>query len=1230
MKVDLSLFERKLTIDSMYLTPIQESTTLETSSTYQVLAPRLILDLKSVSSIFLKKELSIEQIAVFNPQLRIVKGNGESINNITYEAGDLYQLISRYINVFEVGQLLIEKAGVNYINKYSSNNDFELQNLDFLVENFLMDSSKSSDRYFFTDRIKLVLTDQTYLLNDDNHQLHFDTLMVSTRQKKLEFKGLSIHPKDSNDHSVNLYNVNIPSFTLNKVDFDGIYLNNKVSIGECISQGGTVNIQINTVKTDSEIGVKKFQLPKLKQALLLENFNFNFTESNLIFGNDTLAFKSLELIGDSLALDSTSQIHDLNELLTNASLSLIETRFSNGKFTSSLDTITYQLAGKKLKISNLELKNSLADISIPLANILFSDARTDHLEIQCITLKEPIIYISEKSNSAQPTHIVIPEWLKVNCLNLIDANFKFSNIFSMSGIHASMTIDDRLFNDFKNFKQHIPKYKLNSQSWYFNKGNLTVKGNSFFLDHLGNFSTKSVEIDNESVALDIDQLLLKGFYLDSLINYKKIAFSTLKVIEPKGSLSFVNKPQASNQAYSFDTLDIINGQVAIDLPENNRINLDDINFKVSRNNEEYFMLVDIGNGKVFDVKKHDIEFENLLLNEQLQEFNIAKIDVRPKTAEDSQAIYATAKNLRLNEFDLKYISQPHNPITLGQVLLDSLNFYGFWNLTSGKTQEANLRKLAIAHFQINNLNANIQADSNKLHLINARLVADYFDSDKVNVIFDNKIKLFGEKINYNSKGLKAFLDSVSLESYEKSIRTKHGKLRVNNDSISFDGIDLTNIDIGASRDTFHIKNVSLESPVFKLDLSKRNKKQEGKMPLFIELDDVKMTNGTINILNTGIKYNNDVKIAQLSLNTQHLSFNTDLSHLKYNGIQLSTGALNYTTSDSLYSVTTDKFVFDDSGDIHFSNVVLRPVYNRRDFSYQIDHQKDWLSGSVKNIYINKWNIKRFLNDSAVYIRKIVLDNPYLETHRDKRLPEPVEIVKPLPQQYLKDLNRLLNIDTVSILNCYVSHSEYSPTGVRPGFIYFKNINGEITNITNVQDSISRDPLMNFNAKGTLYKTGNFLFQSSFHLNDSKNKFDVTARVGNMDLTEMNVLLEHTAHISIKSGVNRLNELNFQANDHYALGEMKFYYKDLKISVLKETADHVEENASFKSFFANVFIVHKKNPRFLFVKKGDIYFERNEEKSIFSYWAKSILSGVVTSIGAGNNKKEIKELKRKLK
>jgi hypothetical protein len=107
-------------------------------------------------------------------------------------------------------------------------------------------------------------------------------------------------------------------------------------------------------------------------------------------------------------------------------------------------------------------------------------------------------------------------------------------------------------------------------------------------------------------------------------------------------------------------------------------------------------------------------------------------------------------------------------------------------------------------------------------------------------------------------------------------------------------------------------------------------------------------------------------------------------------------------------------------------------------------------------------------------------------------------------------------------------------------------------------------------------------------------------------------------------------LNFQANDHYALGEMKFYYKDLKISVLKENAENVEENASFKSFFANAFIVHKKNPRFLFVKKGDIYFERNEEKSIFSYWAKSILSGVVTSIGAGSNKKEIKELKNRSK
>ena len=62
-----------------------------------------------------------------------------------------------------------------------------------------------------------------------------------------------------------------------------------------------------------------------------------------------------------------------------------------------------------------------------------------------------------------------------------------------------------------------------------------------------------------------------------------------------------------------------------------------------------------------------------------------------------------------------------------------------------------------------------------------------------------------------------------------------------------------------------------------------------------------------------------------------------------------------------------------------------------------------------------------------------------------------------------------------------------------------------------------------------------------------------------------------------------------------------------------------------SFFANTFIIKSNNPNNLIFRKGDIFFERDKKRAIFNYWTKTFLSGVVSSIGAVNNKKKIKKM-----
>ena len=107
-------------------------------------------------------------------------------------------------------------------------------------------------------------------------------------------------------------------------------------------------------------------------------------------------------------------------------------------------------------------------------------------------------------------------------------------------------------------------------------------------------------------------------------------------------------------------------------------------------------------------------------------------------------------------------------------------------------------------------------------------------------------------------------------------------------------------------------------------------------------------------------------------------------------------------------------------------------------------------------------------------------------------------------------------------------------------------------------------------------------------------------------------------------MNRIIDYSFNADNDAAFGKMRFYYKDLKLNILERGDSSDFKNKAFATFFANTFVVHQKNPKFLYRKRVDIFYERDPQKGIFDYWAKSVLSGLAGSVGAINTRKKIRK------
>lgn len=342
------------------------------------------------------------------------------------------------------------------------------------------------------------------------------------------------------------------------------------------------------------------------------------------------------------------------------------------------------------------------------------------------------------------------------------------------------------------------------------------------------------------------------------------------------------------------------------------------------------------------------------------------------------------------------------------------------------------------------------------------------------------------------------------------------------------------------------------------------------------------------------------------------SFDLSVSDLNYRISPLnkiSAAEVNYASKPS--KITIDSFS-------------LTPLLGKAEYHEKVEVQSTWMSILNSKIEVNNLDFDKLISDKSIHASSIVVDGMKIALHRDKRFPFPDKQVRELPQRNLRELSIGLSIDTLTLKDGIVEYVEQSAKVNNEGRIYFDDMNALITNITNDSLRISGNPKMRVAAETRLYGEGRVVSVFNFDLTDPEYTYDYTVSVGSFNLQALNEILEPSVLAKVRSG--KLNSLQqvVTANDNYAQGQMIFRYQDLKVGLIKD----VEEpnpglGKVLASFFANTFIVRTRNPS-PFVRKSDVFYERNHAKSIFDYLVKSTLSGVVESIGARNNRKSIRQ------
>ncbi len=1281
-KLDISILYSRLDIRNFRIRPklnSDESPIDSTQALYYVTIPQLSIDLHSIADIYFQKTLSFQNIEITDPTMKMERfKEGKKKQSFSLEAGDLYKLIDDYLLEFSLDSLKINNAALGYQSKIPTKElKVLLDNIFFTLQNFAIDQTSQNGQFLFSGGFSLHLTNQHFLLSDSLHYSSFERLSLSTAQSKIFVKNLEVKQRNDKTYSqksgLNRYDIDIPEITLEGVNFAEAYENNALLLQKVIIKQPDFNIrQKNQAAKGSandipnlishlfnEIDVEQMIIEKANSSFQVDygdqNQAFRFINSNLLIEGFRLDSNYINNTASTKLFDNISLNSDQNEFVfrdSSHSVSFDQLRFSSVDSTFSFER--FSIAPIHTAIGQNRIESNIKSLEIKgfdMKSLLMNKK----ISLKSLTVSDPMIDLQLKVNPSQSSSS--STWF--NTFKLDEFNIKNGLIIVQSDSFSFNASDINTVVNRINWKpqasqkllQILALGEFNSKNSHFRNKDLDLRINQISAsDRWQKIKLQSIvgQVNNQPFPVTSDGLTLTGLDIFSLLTKEKIHFDELLVDQPAVKLvqSDSNNSNFNKSLHkvSFNKIGLNKANITLFKPDMTPIteimgfSSSITHFRYDSLVNEYFAdpsiridSVNFGLSKI----KHHVTLEKIDINALESSLSINKIKVIPN--EDAMnMITINGDSLDLFGINIhELINNQHLIFDIGKI---SNTSFDFALLESDTAKEINV-PIVFRKFNFSNNQLSFQNKSGLAIQSDFNLTISDFDQKSDAPLLAKSYQIDGSSLTVNTIALD---EPVSI-----------GKYNINSDSGNW---SLTDVKI-SKRNSFVALLPQVELKAFILDSLIQSRSLSLDTVLIfnpvvsITQDSTQKDSSTSKFINANIKYlhvdNADIKIKlhsgkpsdTLKLN----NFNFSLDQLDYKSdlknspleivenFRFDGADFAYELPGEMFTLRTKHYAFNSTlSHLNLKRFRIEPKYNRGEFQRQLTYQADWIDAEIQQLDVYEISLEALMNGD-IDIGTISMNRLNLDTHRDKRLPLEENIYKSLPQKALKSLATSIKIDTVKFDRSFISHSEFSEEGTSPGVIFFRNLDGMITNITNDSAAISQNPKMTVYVAGTIMNTGNIMIQSIFDYQDSLDRFTLRGTVGEMELPELNRFLENTASVRIRDGLNKSLSFAFEGNEEYALGEMTFYYRNLKISVLDaDTHQRKGHGASIKSFFANTFVVNSKNPRFLFVRDGDIYMERDKEKSVFSYWGKSLVSGLVSSIGAKNNKKKIKALANKVK
>lgn len=386
----------------------------------------------------------------------------------------------------------------------------------------------------------------------------------------------------------------------------------------------------------------------------------------------------------------------------------------------------------------------------------------------------------------------------------------------------------------------------------------------------------------------------------------------------------------------------------------------------------------------------------------------------------------------------------------------------------------------------------------------------------------------------------------------------------------------------------------------------------------LEVEAIRVADGKLSYNKQGGDKNLSLLFNRFYLETDGLYIDSlssrDTAHAFYaDDLRLSINNFKFQLPDSLYNIHFGAIGFSSKeSTLTIESLYLEPRHGEMEFHKIVGKETDHIQLKIGSIVAEDFDMRSFLRNEDLIAGQVTIERASLIDflYNFKVDDRPYQ---QLPHLVLKNAGMPIDIRKLIIKNSEAIYKERLAGHSETGGISFKNLNGVITNISNVPERIEEDSVIHAEVTTSLMDMGELKVDFNFHLDRNDGYFTVNGALGRMPLEAVNPMVEATARIKIKRGTLQKLLFSFAADSTRSRGTMKFYYNNLNVELLGK--ENSESNMKIASALTNLLLLNSDNPPPEGpLRTGAISFKRLKNKSIFNYLWKSLLTGFKASVG----------------